>query len=83
MLECGKNFKGSMSELCPTCNVADDEEHRLNYCTKWEEINNLNRTKVDFGDIYRNDSQILNNIVTSIERVWELKYANGRMKRIQ
>ena len=83
MLECGKNFKGSMSELCLVCNVVDDEEHRLNHCMKWEEINNLNRTKVDFRNIYSNDCQILNHIVTSIERVWELRYANGRMKRIQ
>ena len=83
MLECGKNFKGSMSELCPECNEIDDEEHRLNHCMKWEEINNLNRTKVDFRNVYSNDCQILNHIVTSIERVWELRYANGRMKRIQ
>merc|ERR1712087_617429 len=81
MLECGKNFKGTVSEICPECNIVDNEEHRLNHCFKWREINNLDGTKVEFTDIYSNDCHILDQIVTSIERVWELKYANGRMKR--
>ena len=31
MLQCGKNFKGTMNEIC---SVIDDEEHRLNTCSK-------------------------------------------------
>ena len=30
MLKCGKNFKGTISKMCSTCNCPDDEEHRLN-----------------------------------------------------
>ena len=28
MLECGKNFKGSVKEMCPKCNEYDDEYHQ-------------------------------------------------------
>ena len=27
MLECGKNFKGTMGEICKDCHVLDDESH--------------------------------------------------------
>ena len=27
MLECGKNFKGTMNEICLNCNTRDTEEH--------------------------------------------------------
>ena len=55
MLECGKNFKGTMSESCSECGTIDDEEHRLNNCRKWAEINNVGKEKIDFNDIYSND----------------------------
>ena len=29
MLECGRNFKGTIPEICPDCNETDDEQHRL------------------------------------------------------
>ena len=32
MLECGNNFKGTMSEICHKCNALDYEDHRLNEC---------------------------------------------------
>ena len=36
MLECGKNHKGTLSLMCTTCNIIDDENHRLNVCPKWQ-----------------------------------------------
>ena len=52
MLECGKNFKGTQSETCNVCNVKDDEDHRLNHCTKYRNINLCDDTeKVDFREI--------------------------------
>ena len=36
MLECGRNYKGSMSEICNECNDLDDENHRLNFCAKFK-----------------------------------------------
>ena len=40
MLECGKNLGGTIGGTCSECNVYDDENHRLNYCKRWKEINN-------------------------------------------
>ena len=78
MLECESNFKGTLPEICRSCDVKDDENHRLNYCTQWEDTNQAeHEEKYDFLD-----NEILVPIMTYIERVWELKYANGRMKRL-
>ena len=54
MLECGKNLKGTISEVCPLCHILDDKNHRLNMCPEWENISNYN---IDFNDIYHSDSQ--------------------------
>ena len=34
MLQCGKNYKGTMNEICNECDILDDEDHRLNCCVK-------------------------------------------------
>ena len=82
MLECGANFKGTMSDICQECNTYDDENHRFKTCLKWNDQNSLNRqASIDFNDIFSCDSNILNNVIDGIENVWELKYANGRMKK--
>ena len=78
MLECGKNMKGTISEKCQSCDILDDENHRLNYCPKWR---NSSNGDVDFNDIYSSDSRKLDRIIHEIENIWELKYANGRMKK--
>ena len=82
MLECGKNFKGSIPEICRGCGEEDDESHRLNRCGTWKHLN-LSETvdKVDFGEIYSNDINILLPVIKSIQRVWELHVGNGSMKR--
>ena len=78
MLECGKNYKGSKSEVCDHCNILDDGCHRLNYCKKYEETNNFSKTeKVDFSLIYSTDMAILKPIITEIARVWN---AQGTMR---
>ena len=41
MLECGKNFGGTHGGECSECNTYDDENHRLNDCKKWKELNYL------------------------------------------
>ena len=63
---------------CPQCDILDDENHRLNYCPKWR---NTSHGNIDFKDIYCSDSEKLDQIINEIENVWELKYANGRMKK--
>ena len=56
MLECGKNYKGTLSELCSLCCCLDDEEHRLNNCPKYDQTNFCNHPdKLSFDGIYSND----------------------------
>ena len=45
MLECRKSRKDSLLEKCPTCDESDDENHRLNYCRRWEKFN-LSKSRV-------------------------------------
>ena len=79
MLECGKNFRGSIPEICRRCQVPDDENHRLNICPNWHRPNDLNQA--DFQDVYCNDSQKLQAIVKRIQSLWELSLGKGSMKR--
>ena len=79
MLECGKNFRGTIPEMCRKCQVLDDENHRINDCPDWHHPNDLNR--VDFQDIYCNDTQKLQTIMKRIQSIWELSLGKGSMKR--
>ena len=45
-----------MSEMCIQCCTIDDENHRLNHCPKWRNLNLFDADKkVDFKDIYADD----------------------------
>ena len=80
MLECGRNMKGTISEICKDCLVLDDENHRLNHCKKWT-CRDVGDTVFDFSDIYSHDTDTVGRMVVEIEKVWETRYANGRMKK--
>ena len=83
MLECGTNFKGTMSQTCRICKTTDNENHRLNECSIFNELNHANSlTQCNFGDIYNDDNNILNPILSRIDKVWEFRYANGRMRKL-
>ena len=83
MLECGVNFKGTMSQMCRLCGSIDNETHRLNDCSIFTEMNRANDPiKSDFEHIYSEDNDILNLIVNDIDKLWEFRYANGRMKKM-
>ena len=80
MLECGKNFKGSMKHMCVQCDKVDDENHRINHCPKWKESNLVESDKkIDFSLIYSNDIDVIRSIILPIERVWNTKTAHGTM----
>ena len=82
MLECGKNFKGTLSLNCNSCNVVDDENHRLNDCNRWRDTNNASSSlKCNFRDIYSTSETELNDVINNLEKIWEFKYANGRMRK--
>ena len=80
MLECGRNFKGSQQEICKDCRIVDDESHRLNHCTVFRDMNKCDcDTKIDFQLIFSSDINTLRGIVPEIEKIWNLRNANGTM----
>ena len=82
MLECGKNFKNSMTEKCKDCNVVDDENHRLNNCVTFRNLNLYDiHPKVDFFDIFSSDMTVLRTVIGQIEKVWNVKTAHGSMNK--
>ena len=82
MLECGVNFKGTMSTLCRHCNMCDDENHRLNHCKLYRSINLYDEPrKVNFSDIHSTDTEVIKDTLKCIERVWNTKTSNGTMNK--
>ena len=80
MLECGRNYKGNKPEMCTQCNMLDDENHRLNECVKFRDINLYDsETKGDFYKIFSNDIDTLREIIPIIQKVWNTKTAYGTM----
>ena len=80
MLECGKNYRGTLTEQCTTCNQNDTEEHRLNSCTKYEDTNYLNDPeKIPFDTIFLSNVESLRTIIQRIESVWNVKSGHGTM----
>ena len=83
MLECGKNFKGTIKETCISCNVIDNENHRLNYCPIYRRVNLFDtQTKVDFSNIFSTDVDILRPVIKQIEKVWNVQDAHGSMNKV-
>ena len=78
MLQCAANFSsGYGGKNCRECGVVDDEEHRINHCSLWSDIN-LSKcdVKADFGHILSDDDQESMKIVDIIVNMWDLE--NGR-----
>ena len=76
MLQCGANFERSYGgKKCKECGVVDDENHRMNYCSKYETINLYNCTgKLNFELIYSEDKCM--QVVERVLMMWDL--ANGK-----
>ena len=80
MLECGKNFKGTMKEMCATCDAIDNEEHRLNECVSFRSTNYLDSDdKIPFHTIYSDDTENVRAIFSRIWNVWNVTNGRGGM----
>ena len=80
MLECGRNFKGTMTEKCNTCGCVDDEEHRLNNCTKYVGTNyHIDVDNIKFDTVFSSNPDTLRIIINRISRVWNVRTGNGSM----
>ena len=83
MLECGKNYRGSLPLTCAECDEGDDENHRMNYCTRWKKLNlHDENEKIDFQDIHSHDQEKIMRVVLRIKDVWNVRTANGTMNII-
>ena len=82
MLQCGRNFKGSNNITCNECGVVDDEEHRLNHCTKYRSMNYCDHEeKLPFKNIFSTDINTLRDIIPRIQNVWDTNCAHGTMRK--
>ena len=64
MLDCGINFKNIMSPICNTCKKTDNDDHRLNFCTRYKDTNFFDdNEKVNFEDVYSSDINVLRNVI--------------------
>ena len=80
MLECGANYKGTLKEICRTCNTKDDENHRLNECKQYRSINYYDSDcKLPFDNVFSQDPGTLREIIHKIEHVWNTRNAHGTM----
>ena len=74
-------MKGTISEPCTECSEIDDEQHRLAVCKKWSNLNGNHNTHIHFRDIYSENIDVLDRVLPEINMVWEMRFANGRMKK--
>lgn len=80
MLECGNNFKGTQGQMCRSCNVLDDEPHRLNHCTRFRGSNYCDSNiKIDFKLAFSKDIHILRDFAPKLMKLWNLHNANVTM----
>ena len=80
MLECGKNFKGTLQEMCNVCKCIDNENHRLNDCTKFRPTMK-SHPPVNFDDIYSNDLTKIRSVINAIEMIWDTFNSHGKVRR--
>ena len=81
LLECGKNFKGTIREICETCCCLDDEAHRLNMCVKWKDTNLFESTsKLNYDLIYSNILDEIRSVMTQINKIWDTRNTCSKMQ---
>ena len=74
MLQCASNYSnGHGTKNCKTCEVVDDESHRINVCPVWGAINLSNSVKtIDYNQIYSDDENESRKVVDQILAMWDL-----------
>ena len=78
MLKCASNFSaGYGGKDCGHCGGIDNEDHRINYCELYRDINQCDRAdKVDFEKLYSESNYESMPVVGKILELWDL--GNGR-----
>ena len=78
-----ETLKGTMPEKCPSCHVLDNENDWLNECLRYDNFNLSNTgTKCHFDDVFSQDSDTLNVIISHLEKIWDFRFTSGRMRKV-
>ena len=79
MLHCGRNYKGTKSEICTTCGVVDNEDHIINYCPKFVTLRE-SLEHIDFNNVYSDQIEVIKKVIPVIELLWNTANANGSLR---
>ena len=82
MLECAANFENKYGgKQCRTCNVIDNESHRINSCKVYESTNLCNSPEImNFDFIYSNETAKCMKVVEKILMMWDLVNRKNAMR---
>ena len=82
MLDCAKNFRHKYGGTnCTVCNVLDDENHRINECYRYRELNLYHsRWKYEFRTIFSDDKDAVDRTLQVIVSLWNLENGRNEMK---
>ena len=63
------------------CDIVDDENHRMNHCIKWKDINMYGTEhEINFDAVYTNEIDTLKQISGLIQSIWNLENNKNEMK---
>ena len=84
MLKCAANFKNSFNNAnCDRCQAPDDENHRINNCVKFENINLYKSPlKIDFNYIYSDNEKAVERVLEAVCFLWDLRNGKNEMKYV-
>ena len=82
MLKCAKNFKCGLGDAnCRDCGEIDDENHRINYCSRFKELNLYSSPiKFDFDGIFSDDDDTVSRTLEVVDHLWNLDNGRNEMR---
>ena len=82
MLDCAVNYHGKYgTKMCTLCKVIDDENHRINYCKKWQNVN-LYKTDyiLNFDTVFSDNIEEIRQISNCLGSIWNLENGKNEMR---
>ena len=85
MLQCAANFQGAYGgKVCAECGLTDNENHRMNECSKWQGVNMYGKQNdIEFDRIYSENYEECGAIVNNILKIWDLENGKNTMRLAQ
>ena len=84
MLDCATNYKNKYrTTICKECSKTDDENHRINECVKYSNINNCDTTeKFDFSTVFLDTVEAMESAAQTISKIWDLTNGKNLMRSV-